>query len=303
MKYKNYYKILGLPNAKVTDNEIKTAYRHLAKLYHPDLNGGDESVSDKFKDVNEAYQILGNEASRKKYDRVYFAYRFRDGIKSVNSSDKINTQTGVNDFITMFFGNKKEKEVVTNFDKYNKSDMKIDGEDLESELDITLEEAFLGTERKIAFKTIENKTKTIKVKIPQGIKSGEKVRLVGQGKPGKNGGKDGNLFIKINILPHKIYRVEGIDLVMDLPLSPWEAALGCEIDITGIDSNIYLNIPAGVQTGERLRVANNGFVDKNGVRGDLLLIAQIMVPKRLTDKEKELFYKFKEFSTFNPRNN
>ena len=118
MKYKNYYKILGLSSAKASDEEIKSAYRTLAKKYHPDLNKGNEAVAEKFKDVNEAYHVLGDVSARKKYDRVHFAYKFRDGLSAENVKEKINMTSGVNDFFTTFFGAKKEENIVTNFDKY-----------------------------------------------------------------------------------------------------------------------------------------------------------------------------------------
>lgn len=303
MKYKNYYKVLGLSSAKATDEEIKSAYRNLAKKYHPDLNGGDTSLSEKFKDINEAYEILGNPISRKKYDRVHFAYKFRDGFYAGNVKEKINISSGFNDFFTTFFGAGTEKNVVTNFDKYYQTNAKEVGEDLESEIDISLEEGFFGSNRKIAFKTAENKVKTIEVKIPRGIRSGEKIRLQGQGKPGKNGGKNGDFYITIHIIPHQRFQLEENNLVLDVPITAWEAALGCELDVASIDSSVFLNIPAGVQTGERLRVASAGYVDKDGNRGDLLLNMKIMVPKNLTKEEKEVFLNLKNISTYRPRSN
>ncbi len=156
MKYKNYYKILGLKNEKVTDEEIKMAYRHLAKLYHPDINGGDERITEKFKEVNEAYHVLGDATSRKKYDRMYFAYKFRDSFSFDNTKNKVSSENGFSEMLNMVFGKKDEPKVKTNLDK---KDYPIVGEDLESEIDITLEEAFFGAEKKIAFKTVNNRLK------------------------------------------------------------------------------------------------------------------------------------------------
>lgn len=301
MKYKNYYKILGLASAKVSDEEIKSAYRHLAKLYHPDLNAGNDAIADKFKDVNEAYQILGNATSRRKYDRVYFAYKFRDGFKNEGIKDKINVDTGAQDFFSMFFGKKESPKVVTNIDKYYTENRPIAGENLESEIDISLEEAFYGGERKIAYRLPNDKLKTISINIPRGMHSGEMIRLSGQGREGKNGGQNGDMFIRVNILPHNKFEIDGLDLITELLLTPWEAALGCEVGVDGPDSNILLNVPEGTVTGDKFRIANGGYHGVNGERGDLLVVAKIMIPKRLTDKEKELFLKFKEISTFNPR--
>lgn len=298
MKYKNYYKILGLKNEKVTDEEIKLAYRHLAKMYHPDINGGNENVTEKFKEVNEAYHVLGDSASRKKYDRLYFAYKFRDGFIENKGENKIDTENGFSEMFNMVFGKKNEPHVKTNLDKKN---YPIVGEDLESEIEISLEEAFFGAEKKIAFKTVDGGLKTILVKVPRGIRAGEKIRLADQGKPGKNGGENGDLYIKVNILPHERFKLEGANLVTYLPISPWEAVLGCEVEVQNIDSNIFISVPKNVVSGERLRVANSGYLDSMGGRGDLLLEIRIMVPKRPTNEEIKLFEELSRISKFSPR--
>lgn len=294
MKYKNYYKILELKSDRVSDEEIKNAYRRLAKKYHPDINPGDEAASEKFKLVNEAYQVLGSEVSKKKYDRIHNIYRVKDTIE--DTKEKINFN-GMSDMIGMVFGKKEQ----SNFENKNKS-LPITGEDLESKIDITLEEAFLGTEKKLAFRTVTGDMKNISVKIPKGIRNGEKVRLAKQGKPGKNGGEPGDLYIKVEIMKNDIFEVKGFDLCMNLKLSPWEAALGTEVKIENIDSSILVNVPAGTESGEILRIANSGFWNTSTYgRGDLLLNIQIMVPKELTDTEKLLFEKLEAVSNFKAR--
>lgn len=294
MKYKNYYKVLELKSDRVSDEEIKNAYRRLAKKYHPDINPGDEVASEKFKLVNEAYQVLGNEVSKKKYDRIHNIYRVKDTIE--DTKEKINFD-GMSDMIGMVFGKKEQ----SNFENKNKS-IPITGEDLESKIDITLEEAFFGTEKKLAFRTVTGDMKNISVKIPKGIRNGEKVRLAKQGKPGKNGGEPGDLYIKVEIMKNDIFEVKGFDLCMNLKLSPWEAALGTEVKIENIDSAILVNVPAGTESGEILRIANSGFWNTSTYgRGDLLLNIQIMVPKELTDTEKLLFEKLEAVSNFKAR--
>ena len=294
MKYKNYYKVLELKSDRVSDEEIKNAYRRLAKKYHPDINPGDEVASEKFKLVNEAYQVLGNEVSKKKYDRIHNIYRVKDTIE--DTKEKINFD-GMSDMIGMVFGKKEQ----SNFENKNKS-LPITGEDLESKIDITLEEAFFGTEKKLAFRTVTGDMKNISVKIPKGIRNGEKVRLAKQGKPGKNGGEPGDLYIKVEIMKNDIFEVKGFDLCMNLKLSPWEAALGTEVKIENIDSSILVNVPAGTESGEILRIANSGFWNTSTYgRGDLLLNIQIMVPKELTDTEKLLFEKLEAVSNFKAR--
>ena len=294
MKYKNYYKILELKSDRVSDEEIKNAYRRLAKKYHPDINPGDEAASEKFKLVNEAYQVLGSEVSKKKYDRIHNIYRVKDTIE--DTKEKINLG-GMSDMIGMVFGKREQ----SNFENKNKS-LPITGEDLESKIDITLEEAFFGTEKKLAFRTVTGDMKNISVKIPKGIRNGEKVRLAKQGKPGKNGGEPGDLYIKVEIMKNDIFEVKGFDLCMNLKLSPWEAALGTEVKIENIDSSILVNVPAGSESGETLRIANCGFWNTSTYgRGDLLLNIQIMVPKELTDTEKLLFEKLEAVSNFKAR--
>ena len=294
MKYKNYYKILELKSDRVSDEEIKNAYRRLSKKYHPDINPGDEAASEKFKLVNEAYQVLGSEVSKKKYDRIHNIYRVKDTIE--DTKEKINFN-GMSDMIGMVFGKKEQ----SNFENKNKS-LPITGEDLESKIDSTLEEAFFGTEKKLAFRTVTGDMKNISVKIPKGIRNGEKVRLAKQGKPGKNGGEPGDLYIKVEIMKNDIFEVKGFDLCMNLKLSPWEAALGTEVKIENIDSSILVNVPAGTESGEILRIANSGFWNTSTYgRGDLLLNIQIMVPKELTDTEKLLFEKLEAVSNFKAR--
>lgn len=298
MKYKNYYKVLGLESGKASEEEIRLAYRKLAKQYHPDINPNDEQAAEMFKDINEAYQVLGNEESKRKYDRVHFAYRIKDGFQS---KENVDVKGGFSDFVSMFFGKAPEKTVITNLDKDENAP--IPGDDLESEMEVTLEEAFRGVEKKLAFRQTNGKLKTISVKIPKGIRNNSKIRIAEQGKPGKNGGKTGDLFVKVKIAEDEKYKLDGANFVVDLPITPWEAALGCQMEVQNIDSTILITVPAGVQSGEKLRVANNGYFDGYGGRGDLLLGVRIVVPKDLTEEEKELFNKFKQISRFSPRNN
>ena len=302
MKYKNYYKILGLNSDKATDEDIKNSYRKLAKLYHPDINPGDTFAAERFKDINEAYQILGSEESKKKYDRVHFAYKLKDGFKFSNIKNAFNSENGFSDFFEMFVG-KNEKNVVTNLDKKQEKNMPIPGEDIESEIEVTLEEVFKGEEKKSAFKTTDGKIKTIAVKIPQGIRNGGKIRIADQGKPGKNGGAQGDLYIKVNIVKHEKYQLDGANLIVELPLTPWEAALGCNIEIESIDSKVLIVVPAGIQSGEKLRISNHGYYDGYGSRGDLLAEVKVVVPKQLTKEETQLYKQLKNISCFSPRKN
>ena len=288
MKYKDYYKLLGLETSKVSIEEIKSAYRTAAKKYHPDLNVGDSLAEERIKDINEAYRILSVPASKRKYDRVW------NSRNNVKNYQKIK---GKNIF-SMFLGDiqNTEKENI----KSTKSSIK--GENIETEIHVSLEDAFYGLEKKISLRTVEGKMKTFSVKIPEGIRNGEKIRLVGQGKKGINGGKNGDLFIKIDIENNKIFKLYGCDLCPDLRLTPWEAALGTRVDIKTIDGETKVYIPQGIQSGEKIKIPSKGYKDGKGGRGDLVAEVKIMVPKELELDEKEMFEKLKEMSNFNPRN-
>lgn len=285
MIYKDYYKILDLKTSRVSIDEIKIAYRAAAKKYHPDLNVGDSLAEERIKDINEAYRTLSVPASKRKYDRIW------NSRNNINNYQKIK---GKNIF-NMFLGNTEINE---------ETDRKLPqrGEDIETEINVKLEEAFYGLEKKISLRTVDGKMKTFSVKVPDGIRNGEKIRLIGQGKPGKNGGKNGDLFIKINIENSKTFKLFSSDLYTDLLLTPWEAALGTRTNVQTIDGKTTIYIPQGMESGEKIKIPNKGYKDGKGGRGDLVAEIKIVVPKKLTEEENNLFEKLKEVSKFSPRN-
>ena len=285
MIYKDYYKILDLKTSRVSIDEIKIAYRAAAKKYHPDLNVGDSLAEERIKDINEAYRTLSVPASKRKYDRIW------NSRNNINNYQKIK---GKNIF-NMFLGNTENNEEI---------DKKLPqrGEDIETEINVKLEEAFYGLEKKISLRTVDGKMKTFSVKVPDGIRNGEKIRLIGQGKTGKNGGKNGDLFIKINIENSKTFKLFSTDLYTDLLLTPWEAALGTRTNVQTIDGETTIYIPQGMESGEKIKIPNKGYKDGKGGRGDLVAEIKIVVPKKLTEEENNLFEKLKEVSKFSPRN-
>ena len=297
MKYKDYYKILDLKGSKVTDDEIKAAYRKLAKKYHPDINPGNLQAAEKFKDVNEAYQVLIDEEAKSKYNMKHFAYSFKDGLSLRKIKEKIDV-SGASEFVEMFIG----KQTI-NTTKKQKNNSKVTGETIESEISITLEEAFNGVNKTISFKNYEDKVKNITVKIPRGLVNGGKVRIKGQGKPGKNGGEFGDLLIKIKILENNRFMLEKSNLIMELPLTPSEAALGCDLQIEGIDAIIDLSINSGTESGKDIRIEGKGYFDEYGKRGDLIAKTKIVVPKEMSKQEKELYEKLQNITSFMPRKN
>lgn len=286
MVFKNYYKILGLETSHVSIEEVKIAYRQAAKKYHPDLNVGDNLAEERIKDINEAYRVLSVPASKRKYDRTWTTYHIKNKQKKLKSKESI---------FQIFLGNVDE-----NTEKQENKEA-TRGEDVETEIDIQLDEAYFGTEKKISLKESSGKNRIISVTIPKGIQNGEKIRLIGQGKDGKNGGKNGDMYIKMNIQNNSKFRLEGMDLYTDLFLTPWEATLGARVNISTVDSQTKIYIPQGIQSGEKLRIPNKGYKNGEGARGDLVAEVKIVVPKSLTEQEKSLYEQLQKVSSFNPR--
>lgn len=300
MIFRDYYKILGLDTNKVSIDEIKIAFREQAKKYHPDVNMQNKKAEERFKDINEAYKILSVPASKRKYDRQWNARVGKKKKAQAKKQEKNNDNSIISEFKTIFFG--EQKTVDANKENvYTK--LPIKGENVETEINVKLEDAYFGLEKKISLKTVKGKMATFNVKIPAGIRSGEKIRLAGQGKKGINGGKNGDLFIKINIQDNKKFKLNGCDVETDLYITPWEAALGNRVSIQSLEEPVSIYIPPGIQSGEHLRIANKGYKDGQGGRGDLVATVKTVVPKTLTEEEKDLFEKLKQISKFNPRTN
>lgn len=298
MIFKDYYKILDLKTNKVTIEQIRTAYRLAAKKYHPDVNVGDKLAEERIKDINEAYKVLSNSATKRKYDRIW-----NSNIEKKNQEyqeNKRSTGSVFNDFFNMFFGQVKDNISTMNENKKDKKPIK--GENVETEIDISIEEGFYGREKKISLRTVEGKMKTFSISVPAGIRNGEKIRLLGQGKEGQYGGKSGDLLIKVNIKNSNIFKLNGYDLYTDLLITPSEAALGTKANINSIDEYSQIYIPQGVQSGEKITIPQKGYKTGDGKRGDLIAEVKIMLPKSLSEEEINLYKKLKEISRFNPRN-
>ena len=301
MIFKDYYKILGLETNKVSVDTIKSAYRESAKKYHPDVNVGDKIAEERFKDISEAYRVLSNTASRRKYDRMWNTHigRSKKGKTSYEES-KRSADSVFSDFFQMFFGNMKEEQPEDSKERRNKKPA-IKGDNIETEISISIEEGFYGLNKKVSLRTIEGKMKTFDIKVPAGIREGEKVRLIGQGKSGQNGGKNGDLFIKIHLENNVKYYIDGYDIYTNLYLTPWEAVLGMRAKIDSIDETVSIYVPQGIESGEKIRIPNKGYKDGKGGRGDLVAEVKIMIPKKPTEEELALFKQLKEVSSYNPR--
>lgn len=300
MIFKDYYKILGIETNKVSMDEIKLAYREQAKKYHPDLNAGDNRYEERFKDINEAYKILSDSTSRKKYDRMWNSRIGRKKNKAAKQEAEKRTVTR-NEIFNILFGVEESQAQKDRIENRKNAKTPVQGEDVETEIPITIYEGFFGQTKKISLRTVNGKMKTFEVNIPAGIRDREKIRLIGQGKPGSNGGKNGDLLIKINVGEDKQYKLIGSDIYTDLNISPWEAVLGAKVEVNAIDETMGIYIPQGIETGEEIHIANKGYKDNKGGRGEFIIRIKIMIPKKVSEKEQELYKQLKKVSKFNPR--
>jgi curved DNA-binding protein len=316
MQYQDYYKILGV-SENATEDEIKSAFRKLAKKYHPDVCPNDKSAEAKFKQVNEAYEVLGDKQRRREYDdlrrrmgsadRMNFdpaKYGFAppggfggfgdfDGASVFTSGD-----SGFSEFFEMLFGRGRgmmgASDIFGSAARRHPRDMR--GQDIEADIELTVEEAFHGTKKRISLDTGERR-KTIDFTVPAGTAEGERIRLAGQGRPGIGRGGNGDLLMQVHIKPGK-FELNGLDLSADIRLSPWDAALGAKVPYSTIDGNIEVKVPAGVQTGSRIRIAGKGYKNRQGQRGDLYLNVKIVNPPSLNPDERRLYEQLSRVSRF-----
>lgn len=298
MIFKDYYKILGLESPKATIDDIKTAYREQAKKYHPDVNVGNKNAEERFKDINEAYKTLTNQATKRKYDRMWNAHIGRRKNKAKQNKEQKTTRQ---ELLSVLFGLNTKKEETDSENSKRKQKTPQQGENVETEIQISVIEGFFGLTKSISLRTVEGKMKTFKVTIPAGIRNGEKIKLMGQGRPGKNGGKNGDLLIKINMSEDKKYKLVGSDIYTTVNICPWEAVLGTKINVDAIDETIGVFIPQGIQTDEEIQIPDKGYRDSKGGRGKFIIRVRIMISKNISEKEKELYKEIKKISKFNPR--
>jgi curved DNA-binding protein len=332
VKFKDYYDVLGVSRS-ATEDEIRKEYRKLARKHHPDVNPGDKSAEEKFKDINEAYEVLSDADKRKRYDQLGPNWKAGADFTPPPSGDNGRVDFGdfseffgreqggggFSDFFESMFGGRRGARAGSGF--------RMRGADVEAEIALTLEEAHRGVKRTLSFqasepcpdckgtgtndgktcptchgqRTIRN-TKTFDVNIPAGVRDGSVIRLAGQGEPGGDGGPAGDLFLRVRIEPHRLFEVRGEDdLQIELPLAPWEAALGAKVTVPTLDGSVEMKIPAGAQGGQRLRLRGQGLSRRAGGRGDLYAKLKIVIPPKLTSQEKELFQKLAAESRFNAR--
>lgn len=305
----DYYQILGVTK-DVTDKELQKAYRKLAHKYHPDSNKTKEA-EEKFKKINEAYNVLKDPEKRKAYDNFGSAWEQGKGFYSQDTSSWTGDQDILKQvFESIFRSNKGFSS--SNFGDFGgfsnmggfgfngKTSSSIKGNDIETELTITIKDSYYGTIKSINFRDSHGNVKRLDVNIPKGITNGKKIRLKNQGQPSRMGGANGDLLIKVNIVNDKQYRLEGINIYKELPITPWEAIFGAKITAKTFDKKIEISIPPNTESGKKFRLKGLGLSNRNG-SGDFYFVSKIVLPDKLSEKEKKLIKQWQSISKFNPR--
>ena len=309
MKFKDYYQILGLAR-EATQEEIKRAYRKLARKYHPDVSDQPDA-EERFKEVGEAYEVLSDPEKRDAYDQ--FGERWQEGqgftpppgwdagFEFQGGGFTGQDSVHFSDFFETLFGSRSgfgsQRDGV-----YRKHGGR--GEDHHAKILITLEDAWSGGARNLTLKVpdidasghLRNQAKTLKVNIPEGIREGQKIRLTGQGGAGSGGQPNGDLYLEVEYADHPLYKVEGEDLLISLPITPWEAALGAKVKVPTLGGTVEMTVPAGSQSGKKLRLKGRGIGG-----GDLYAILSIVTPKADTDEAREWYRRMADVMPMNPR--
>lgn len=339
-KTKDYYEVLGVKRG-ASDDEIKQAYRKLARKFHPDLNPGDKAAEEQFKQLQEAYDVLSDAENRKLYDQYgenWRAVKAGAGAPppgwegAETSRQEAGPRAGRFDFGAFDFsafraGGGEGFDIFEEmFGGRGRGPRTRRGRDVEAELELSLEEAHRGGRRTLQMQVAEIcptcsgtgikdektcdtcrgagqilKPKSIEVNIPAGVRDGSTIRLAGQGGAGSNGSEPGDLYLHIRLRPHPVFTVRGDDLEVELPIAPWEAVLGAKVEAPTIDGKVELTIPPGAKSGQRLRLRGQGLNKRKGGRGDEYVRLKIVVPKDVSAEERRLYEELKRVSRFEPR--
>ena len=325
-EFKDYYRVLGV-SSKATDEEIKKAFRTLARKYHPDVAKDKKTAEEKFKEINEAHEVLSYPDSRKKYDQLGADWKTngeprpqpsRAGGRSAPQGpggDAYDFQfegTGFSDFFEQFFGGRAGRSRGASPFDHNGVDGTEDaqqalrGQDIRGDILITLDEALTGAMRAISVRrtnarTGQEETETYQVRIPAGVRAGQSIRVPGEGGNGSGAGSAGDIFLRVRFAQNPDWQARGSDLVGHLELAPWEAVLGTTVSVSTLEGSVSLKVPAGTQQGHQLRVRGKGLPASAGKRGDLYVGVFIQVPPRISKEEEHLWKQLASLSTYDPR--
>lgn len=310
MEFKDYYKILGV-SPEADSQEIKTAYRKLARKYHPDMNP-DPGAEDKFKEVAEAYEVLKNETRRAEFDELRkYGSQSSAGFQpppgwqgSAGGPQQDAQFHDFSDFFNSMFGGGRAGGFRASGGRTRGP---LRGQDAEIELPVFLEETITDHQRTVEYSVpmhengqIIQARKQLKVTIPKGVVDGERIRLKGQGVPSLEGGEAGDLYLHIRLVPHPLFDVQGHDLMLTLPLAPWEAALGAKVSLPTLEGKISLTIPPNTPAGKKLRIKGKGLPGK-GMTGDLYAVIKIVMPPEANPAAQRLWRELSEQTSFDPR--
>jgi curved DNA-binding protein len=316
-EFKDYYAILGVER-DATGDAIKKAFRKLARKYHPDVAKDQPGAEAKFKEINEANEVLSDPEKRKKYDRLGANWQQEEFTPPPSGQAGGPGQefhfggTGFSDFFEQYFSGGSrygfpQGEGPADFAQQAGSPRPRRGSDIEGDILVTLEEAMQGTVRPISLQILNRRTgqaetHTFQVRIPPGATDGRRIRVPGQGEPGQGGGAAGDLFLRVRHAAHPDFSSDGADILHELDIAPWEAVLGAEVVVPTLDGSIKLKIPAGAENGQRLRARSRGLPKgKTSERGDYYVVLQVQLPATLTDEERTLWEKLRDVSSFRPR--
>lgn len=317
VQFKDYYETLGVARTASAD-EIKKSFRKLARQYHPDVAKDKKRAEEKFKEINEAYEVLSDPEKRKKYDELGANWKSGADFRPPPGWDGFGRQqtggrrgagqgaegaefefggTGFSDFFEQFFGgNAGRRGGFPGFRNYEDEAVAERGRDVEGDIMVTLEEAARGSIRTVSVRH-QSKTESHQVKIPAGVTEGQRLRISGRGEHGSGGGQSGDLYLRVRLAKHPDFEVDGHNLIHEEEIAAWEAVLGAEISVPTLSGHVHIKIPAGTQSGQKLRVRGKGL----GPNGDLFVVTRICVPAKVSDEEKKLWEQLRRDSQFNPR--
>ena len=340
VQYKDYYQSLGVPRG-AGDAEIKKSFRKLAREFHPDVAKDKKKAEEKFKEINEAYEVLGDPTKRKRYDELGANWKSGSEFRPPPNWGQAGGQrgggqgpegfefnfggTGFSDFFEQVFarGGRGGFQQGGGFAGGNVADR---GQDIEGDILVSLEEAMRGSVRSVSIRHNVHckqcggsghsmgrlcnacagtgqlaKTETCQVKVPAGVTEGQKLRLAGRGEAGTSGGGAGDLFLRVRLARHPDFEVDGHNLIYEAALAPWEAVLGASVEVPTLNGKVNIRIPPGTQAGQKLRVRGRGLPERGGAHGDLIVVAGIEVPQKISEAERKLWEQLAHGSAFEPR--
>jgi len=316
MKFKDYYEIMGVARA-ASPEDIKRAYRRLARKYHPDVSK-ERDAEARFKEINEAYEVLKDPEKRRAYDQLganwkagqdfrpppgweEHAFSFGDGGFTGTDASQFS------DFFEALFSGLGAHVGPRAARGHRRGGFNFPGEDQHVRIAVTLEEAYNGGQRLLELQVpardsegrVLRKPRSLKVNIPRGVTKGQQIRLVGQGAHGFGGAPAGDLYLEVDFLPHPLYRTEGKDVYLNLPIAPWEAALGATVTVPTLGGKVEVKVPPGSQSGQQMRLRGRGL--PGNPDGDQYVVLQVVIPKPETSAQRELYERMQREMGFNPR--